>query len=66
MLKRVILAAVATAFVAAFVAPVASTSADAAGMSCRQAAKAKFANDRKSRHAYKKECKAAWKAQQKA
>ena len=65
MLKRVIFAAVATAFVAASALPVASTPADAA-MSCKQAAKAKFPGDHKARHAYKKACKAAWKAQQKA
>jgi len=65
MLKRVILAAVATAFVAATAMPVALTPANAA-TSCKQAAKAKFAGDRKARHAYKKQCKAAFKAQQKA
>ena len=65
MLKRVILAAVATAFVAATAMPVALTPAEAA-TTCKQAAKAKFAGDRKARHAYKKECKAAFKAQQKA
>jgi catabolite regulation protein CreA len=65
MLKRVILAAVATAFVTASALPVAMTPANAA-MSCKQAAKARFPDDHKSRHAYKKECKAAWKASQKA
>lgn len=62
MLKRVILAAVATAFVAATAMPVAVTPADAA-TTCKQAAKAKFASDRKARHAFKKQCKAAFKAQ---
>jgi hypothetical protein len=62
MLKRVILAAVATAFVAATAMPVALTPAHAA-TTCKQAAKAKFASDRKARHAYKKQCKAAFKAQ---
>jgi hypothetical protein len=62
MLKRVILAAVATAFVAATAMPVALTPAEAA-TSCKQAAKVKFASDRKARHAYKKQCKAAFKAQ---
>jgi hypothetical protein len=62
MLKRVILAAVATAFVAATAMPVALTPANAA-TTCKQAAKAKFASDRKARHAYKKQCKAAFKAQ---
>jgi hypothetical protein len=62
MLKRVILAAVATAFVAATAMPVALTPAEAA-TTCKQAAKAKFAGDRKARHAFKKQCKAAFKAQ---
>ena len=62
MLKRVILAAVATAFVAATAMPVALTPADAA-TTCKQAAKAKFASDRKARHAFKKQCKAAFKTQ---
>jgi hypothetical protein len=65
MLKRVIFAVVAAAFVTVSALPVALTPANAA-MNCKQAAKAKFPDDRKGRHAYKKECKAAWKAQQKA
>jgi hypothetical protein len=35
-------------------------------MTCKAAAKAKFKGDMKARHAFKKECKATWKAQQKA
>lgn len=66
MLKRVIFAAVATAFVAAVALPAGFAPASAAGSTCKQAAKAKFPNDMKARHTYKKECKAAWKAQQKA
>ena len=62
MLKRVILAAVATAFVAATAMPVALTPAEAA-TTCKQAAKAKFASDRKARHAFKKQCTAAFKTQ---
>ena len=58
MLKRMILAALATAFVAAFALPVQIAPAAAEGMSCKQAAKA--------RRAYKKECKTAYKASQKA
>ncbi len=65
MLKRVIFAAVATAFVAASALPVATTPADAA-MTCKAAAKAQFPSDRKARHDFKKSCKAAWKATQKA
>ena len=65
MLKRMILAAVATAFVAALALPVQFAAAEAA-MSCTQAAKAKFPGDRKARHAFKRDCKSAWKASQKA
>ena len=67
MLKKVLFAAVATAFVGATLAPIQTVPASAAeGMNCRAAAKAKFAGDRKARHAFKKECKAAFKASQKA
>jgi hypothetical protein len=65
MLKRMILAAVATAFVAVLALPVQFAAAEAA-MSCKQAAKAKFPGDRKARHAFRKDCKSAWKASQKA
>jgi hypothetical protein len=63
MLKRLILASAATAFVAATALPIQVAPAAAEGMTCKQAAKAKFAKDRKARHAYKKECKAASKTQ---
>ena len=35
----------------------------AAPLTCKEAAKLQFPTDRKSRHAYKNECKQAWKAQ---
>ena len=35
----------------------------AASLSCKEAAKLQFPTERKSRHAYKQECKQAWKAQ---
>ena len=38
----------------------------AAPLTCKVAAKLQFPTDRKSRHAYKHECKQAWKAQKKA
>ena len=63
MLKKVLLAAVATGIVAALALPIQFTPAEA-GMNCKEAAKVKFPDDRKSRHAYKKACKAASKAQQ--
>jgi hypothetical protein len=70
MLKKVLFAAVATAFVAATALPLqispAAAGAAAGGTSCKEAAKAKYPDDKKARHAYKKGCKAAWKATQKA
>ena len=66
MLKKVLFAVIATALVAAFALPVQFTPAAAAGSNCKEAAKVKFPGDRKARHAYKKECKAAFKASQKA
>ena len=38
----------------------------AAGTPCKEAAKLEFPSDRKARHDFKKSCKAAWKATQKA
>ena len=35
----------------------------AASLTCKEAAKLQFPTERKSRHAYKQECKQAWKAQ---
>jgi hypothetical protein len=65
MLKKVLFSVVATAFVAALAVPVQLAPAEAA-MTCKAAAKAKFEGDRKARHAWKKECKAHFKASQKA
>ena len=61
MLKKVLFAVVAIGFAAALALPVQVTTAEAA-MTCKEAAKMKFPDDRKARHAWKKECKAAWKA----
>jgi hypothetical protein len=36
------------------------------GTPCREAAKLAFPTDRKARHAFRHECKQAWKAQKKA
>jgi hypothetical protein len=63
MLKKVLLAVVAIGFAAALALPVHVTTAEAA-MTCKEAAKMKFPDDRKARHAYKKGCKEAWKASQ--
>jgi hypothetical protein len=65
MLKKMLFAAVATALVAAVALPVQITPAEAA-LTCKEAAKLKFPADAKERHAYKKGCKAAWKAANKA
>jgi hypothetical protein len=62
MLKKVLFSVVAIAFVAALAVPIQVAPAEAA-MTCKAAAKAKFKGDLKARHAYKKECKAAFKAQ---
>ena len=37
-----------------------------AGTPCKEAAKQAFPTDKKTRHAFKRECKQAWKAQKKA
>ena len=63
MLKKVLFAVVATGFVTALALPVQFTAAEAA-TTCKDAAKMDFPNDMKSRKAFKKECKAAWKASQ--
>ena len=66
MLKKMMFAVVATALVAAAALPFQNAPAAAEAMTCKAAAKAKFPDDLKSRHACKKDCKAAWKASQKA
>ena len=61
MLKKMLFAVLATALVAAVALPVQFTPAEAA-LTCKEEAKVKFPADTKERHAYKKGCKAAWKA----
>jgi hypothetical protein len=65
MLKKIAFAVVATAFVAAFALPMQIAPA-AAAETCKAAAKAKFPDDLKARHSWKKQCKATFKASQKA
>ena len=65
MQKRVILAAVATAFVASAALPLQFVPATAAAMTCKDAAKAKFPHDMKARRGFREQCKAAWKASHK-
>jgi hypothetical protein len=62
MLKRLFLAAALTGLVAGVSIPLQTDTAEARPSGCREAAKAKFPDDLKSRVAYKKECKAHWKA----
>ena len=63
MLKRMLVAAIATGFLAGVAIPIEITPAMAGKSGCREAAKAKFSGgDRKQRHAFKKECKTQWKA----
>lgn len=66
MIKKIILAAAVTGFVAGAAIPLHTSTAEAAPSGCIKAAKAKFAGDRKSRGAYRKECRAHWKANKKA
>lgn len=62
MIKKMLFAAAITGLVAGATLPLHATPADAAPSGCFKAAKAKFATDYKSRHAYRKECKAHYKA----
>ncbi len=64
MLKKVLVAFVATGFVAAAALPFQIAPAEA-GITCKEAAKVKYPDSLKERHAYKKACKTAWKATQK-
>ena len=62
MLKRILFAAAVTGLVAGVSIPVHTTPAEAAPSGCHKAAKAKFPGDHKTRVAYRKECKAHFKA----
>lgn len=62
MLKTMLLAAAATGFLAVGLPALDPSPAQAGQMTCREAAKAKFPGDWKSRNAYRRACKAAWKA----
>jgi hypothetical protein len=66
MLKRILAAAAVTGLVAGAALPVQVTPAMAGKSGCREAAKSKFSGDMKSRKAFKKECKAHWKANKSA
>jgi hypothetical protein len=60
MLKKILVAATATAIVAGVTLSVPVTAE--AAMTCKDAAKMKYPDNHKMRHAFKKECKDAWKA----
>jgi len=63
MFKKLLLAAVAAGLVTATTLPL-PAQAGMMGMTCKDAAKMKYPDDRKMRHEYKKACKEAWKATQ--
>ena len=65
MLKKVFLAA-ATSLILAGAAIAITPMSAIAGSGCHKAAKQAFPHDHKARHAYKKECKAHYKAWKKA
>ena len=65
MLKKVFLAAAAALLIASVTAPVGTTPA-VAGSGCWKAAKAAGVKGWKARHAYRKECRAHYKAMKKA
>jgi hypothetical protein len=67
MIKKLLLAAIAAGLVSATTLPLQIESAEAgtmAGMTCKEAAKMQYPDDRKMRHEWKKACKEAWKATQ--
>ncbi|MGZ5861756.1 MAG: hypothetical protein ACXWJ4_06075 [Methyloceanibacter sp.] len=61
MFKKMLFAAALTGLLAGAAIPVQPSTAEAAS-GCLKAAKAKFPGDHKTRVAYRKECKAHWKA----
>jgi hypothetical protein len=63
MFKKILLAAIAAGLVSATTLPLQIAPAQAA-MTCKEAAKMKYPDDRKMRHDFKKACKEAWKATQ--
>jgi hypothetical protein len=66
MLKKTLFAALATLVVGAVAVPASVTSTEAAVLTCKEAAKLKFPADHKARHAFRKECRQAWKASKKS
>jgi len=64
MFKKLLLATVAAGLVTATALPLPAQAEMMAGITCKEAAKMKYPDDRKMRHEYKKACKEAWKATQ--
>jgi hypothetical protein len=65
MSKKLLLAAIAAGLVAATALPLQTVQAGSmTGMTCKDAAKMHYPDDRKMRHDWKKECKETWKAAQ--
>lgn len=64
MFKKLLLATVAAGLVTATALPLPAQAGTMAGMTCKDAAKMQYPDDRKMRHEYKKACKEAWKATQ--
>jgi hypothetical protein len=60
MLRKMLVAATATAIIAGATLTVPVTAE--AAMTCKAAAKMKYPDSHKMRHAFKKSCKEAWKA----
>jgi hypothetical protein len=65
MLKKMLIVAAAAGVIGAASLPVQAAAPEGA-MTCRDAAKLKYPNDRKMRHEFRKACKQAWKAQKNA
>ena len=66
MLKRVFLAAAAATILAGATVTMAPAPAQAGKSGCHKAAKAQYPTDRKARKAFRKACKADYKAMKKA
>jgi hypothetical protein len=66
MLKKMFSAAAAAIILAGASIIMAPAPAEASKSGCHEAAKAKYPDDHAARTAYKKECKAAWKAHKSA
>jgi nucleoside recognition membrane protein YjiH len=67
MFKKLLLTAIAVGLVSAFsiqITPAEAAMHSMVGMTCKNAAKMQYPNDRKTRRAFKKACKQHWKATQ--